>query len=745
VPLSGATLRAARARIAEVVDVGAPELVPSALGEIHLRDDQRRAVARVARALHRDHGCLLADEVGRGKTYVALAIARAWRHPLVVIPASLRDTWTDAMRRAGVCYALVSHESLSRGRTPERCIDGIIVDESHRFRTPGSKRHAVLARMAAHVPLLLLSATPLQNATRDLASQLALFLGSRAFRMDPRELASYVVCGPARDDPRLPTLSAPQWVRPAADDDAVLRAILALPSPPRPVDGGDGGVLRTISLVRAWASSRAALSATLRRRGQVAAAIEQSAAEGLLPSRRELKPWLASDAEVQLGFTPLLVEGTLGTDAAHTLLRAVLAERAGLDRVRLSMRDGNDPDAARVEALEQIRARHPEARVLAFSELASTVRAYWAGMRHHAHVGMLTANDARIASGRLSRAELLARFAPRAQGAREPLPRERVTLLLATDLLSEGVNLQDASVVVHLDLPWNPARLAQRVGRVRRPGGPAMIHTYLLAPPARSELLLDVEARLRRKLARAERTIGHTLAVVPQLGARSERHDDARDDKSDLASAAARGALAERLAGWRCAGVKGRAHGRPIIAAATAARHGWLAALADGRLLASLDAAEPDTLGSVPAAAMLAEGPARPLREGEADAALAAVDQWLATERVAQDCGLLDGREPLVAAFERRMARIVRSVPRHERAAVTELAHRLRDALRIPASLGVERELSALLAGAAAESGLGFLRDALAVVGGVHGSTASREHWARMVALVLFGPAEPRA
>ena len=45
-----------------------------------------------------------------------------------------------------------------------------------------------------------------------------------------------------------------------------------------------------------------------------------------------------------------------------------------------------------------------------------------------------------------------------------------VDLLIATDLLSEGLNLQDASVVVHLDLPWTAARLTQRIGRVWRVG-----------------------------------------------------------------------------------------------------------------------------------------------------------------------------------------------------------------------------------------------------------------------------------
>src|SRR5258705_8326292 len=67
------------------------------------------------------------------------------------------------MRRAGVSCAFEAHEALSRGRVPSGCFDGIIVDESHRFRSTSARRHAVLAALSAHARLLLLSATPLQN------------------------------------------------------------------------------------------------------------------------------------------------------------------------------------------------------------------------------------------------------------------------------------------------------------------------------------------------------------------------------------------------------------------------------------------------------------------------------------------------------------------------------------------------------------------------------------------------------
>src|SRR5262249_28115291 len=131
-------------------------------------------------------------------------------------------------------------------------------------------------------------------------------------------------------------------------------------------------------------------------------------------------------------------------------------------------------------------------------------------------VAELTARGARTAGGRLSRRDVLAQLAPSC-GA-DPTPRaERISLLLATDVLSEGLDLHGASVVVHLDLPWNPARLEQRVGRVRRMGSPhATVFAYAIAPPASAEHLLRVEARLRAKLGVAHDLVAVGSRVIPE-------------------------------------------------------------------------------------------------------------------------------------------------------------------------------------------------------------------------------------
>src|SRR6202044_1573936 len=118
--------------------------------------------------------------------------------------------------------------------------------------------------------------------------------------------------------------------------------------------------------------------------------------------------------------------------------------------------------------------------------------------------------------GTITRRQAITRFAPAANNAPPPKPAHRIDLLITTDLLSEGVNLQDAVAVIHLDLPWTPARLEQRVGRVARLGSPHH-HTavYAIAPPAPSDSLLGLDRRLRHKLREAGRTLGLAGSILP--------------------------------------------------------------------------------------------------------------------------------------------------------------------------------------------------------------------------------------
>ena len=104
--------REARARIAEAI-LRAPG-VATELGDIVLAPHQCRGASRLARLIHEYGGALLADDVGMGKTFTALAVARGSAGIVIVAPAALRGMWQRATERAAVPARFVSFEWLSR-------------------------------------------------------------------------------------------------------------------------------------------------------------------------------------------------------------------------------------------------------------------------------------------------------------------------------------------------------------------------------------------------------------------------------------------------------------------------------------------------------------------------------------------------------------------------------------------------------------------------------------------------------
>ncbi len=99
------------------------------------------------------------------------------------------------------------------------------------------------------------------------------------------------------------------------------------------------------------------------------------------------------------------------------------------------------------------------------------------------------------------RGHILELFAPVASGVETP-PGEQIDILISTDVLSEGQNLQDCGVLINYDLTWNPIRLVQRNGRVDRIGSPhAEIGIYNLFPEAELEGLLHLIERLTNRIS----------------------------------------------------------------------------------------------------------------------------------------------------------------------------------------------------------------------------------------------------
>jgi superfamily II DNA/RNA helicase len=86
---------------------------------------------------------------------------------------------------------------------------------------------------------------------------------------------------------------------------------------------------------------------------------------------------------------------------------------------------------------------------------------------------------------------------------------DRFDVLIATDVLAEGVNLQQCRHIVNYDVPWNPMRLVQRHGRIDRIGSPHQrVFLRTIFPADRLDQLLNLEERIMQKIAMAAASIG---------------------------------------------------------------------------------------------------------------------------------------------------------------------------------------------------------------------------------------------
>ena len=111
--------------------------------------------------------------------------------------------------------------------------------------------------------------------------------------------------------------------------------------------------------------------------------------------------------------------------------------------------------------------------------------------------------------GKVSRQAVVQGFAPVSMEAPQGKDNDRYDILITTDVLAEGVNLQQCRHIVNFDMPWNPMRLVQRHGRIDRIGSPHnRVFLRTIFPVDRLDRLLNLERRILDKLAMAAASVG---------------------------------------------------------------------------------------------------------------------------------------------------------------------------------------------------------------------------------------------
>ena len=176
----------------------------------------------------------------------------------------------------------------------------------------------------------------------------------------------------------------------------------------------------------------------------------------------------------------------------------------------------NEPDTKRDDKLQQLLKllkTHPNEKLLIFTEFCDTARYLYTQLQH-AGFSHLEQIDSRR---KVNREEVIERFSPYYNG-KSSQNIAPIQTLITTDVLAEGLNLQDASVIVNYDLHWNPVRLMQRIGRLDRRLDPKIevllnrtdptVHVWNFLPPAELDDILKLRKRVDGKILRISRTLG---------------------------------------------------------------------------------------------------------------------------------------------------------------------------------------------------------------------------------------------
>ena len=628
---------------------------------------QQQAVQRCVALLKRHWGAMLCDSVGLGKTFEGLGILREFANQrnddpqraavstraLIVCPSQLQDNWnTDRFAEWGIIATTVTMESLpsladiqeepsaiQRQRLYadlkryQDQYDIILVDESHNFRNPRTKRYrALMDIIRGGKPdkrVLLMTATPINNSIWDLYHQLILITrgddtwyagrgpipnlreafqaiekgdsGSALLdtmmlslvRRTRHDIRSMQEAGETMEVNGQP-LRFPEHEIPKAVDyslqglygniyldiiDAIEHLNFAVyrldeygvatgeketSAQLRQRNANFVGIMRTILLKR-MESSLAALTSTVRSLvdylNLFLARLEQG---------RVLTPKQAYKLRAVLGgslpdhdqdvedLDPRAVAALQQELAApeDIDLRARLQVDVALDRDRLQilltrlqwleamLAEQGDPKAQAVRKLLEGLPKeddhgHPTKVVLFTTykdtalhlfqqfggdteSLKSSVRVQ-SNLEDERWMSLITGGDDQ---GR--RRAVLERFAPLAAHREtepsddpallrkiEPLRTQSIELLIATDVLSEGQNLQDAQFLVNYDLPWNPVRMIQRAGRIDRLFSPHdRVYIYNLMPEDGLEDLLNLVANLSKKIETIEDAVALDASVL---------------------------------------------------------------------------------------------------------------------------------------------------------------------------------------------------------------------------------------
>ena len=569
--------------------------------KVNLAKFQEDAIARIWTRMKKYGGCIVADSVGLGKTWVAKKILEQIgyyerKNILVVCPAQLREMWRSELKKIDTKENILSQEDLASENyldKAQRTLGGrldnvelIVVDESHNFRNPLSNRWENFFSLvndnilsSGNKPyILFLTATPINNTPWDLYWQIMLLvLMDRSAFIKENIPDLFKFFKEAKDNPSLLNdLLNEISIRRTRDyilenyPDAYI--IVDLPNgetekrkitfPKRVLENVNykldnaykgmykeisdtltvklkmayyrileyrkegvkteeerlalgrmiaiGGIFRTILLKR-LESSVDSFRKSISNHIKFLEKLKQYLKDGkLLTKESYIKYMLRSYDELEDGdIREILDDFKLAEYRCEDLFHDIDIDIDLLNNILEKVKKIKPADDSKLNVLkEKLLELSKDGQIILFTYYADTLN----------YIYEEIANDKRFSKLRIE-AISSSGTTSKSPGQREEIIKKffekNIDIILSTDVLSEGQNLQTAKYLINYDLHWNPTRMIQRAGRIDRIGSPYKeIYVYNFFPEDELEELLKLVQALQSKIIDIDDSVGLDQTVL---------------------------------------------------------------------------------------------------------------------------------------------------------------------------------------------------------------------------------------
>ncbi len=566
---------------------------------------QEEAVLSARKVLEEYGGLFLSDVVGLGKTYMAALLAQQLDgRSLVIAPPHLLDkhnrgSWPNVFGDFGVRQT--DFESIGKLEDLlERDVSkytNVFIDESHRFRTETNQTYEMLAQICRGRRVILVSATPLNNTTRDILSQVKLFQNGKnstipnvrnleAFfarleknlkgldrqrdrdqffktmqanaKATREQILKYLMIRRTRteivkyygDDLKLQGFKFPDVADPQPlfykfnrteneifNETVRLLALDFKYARYKPLTYYEGqreqsewqsqlnlAKFMKILLVKRLESSFHAFRLTLDRfMRSYARMIEEFRKGHVYISKKHIqKIFDLLETDDQEGIDRLLeadkAERLDAKDFNPDFIRDLENDLKTLRHIEERWKGiKRDPKWESFRDLLRQDPRLKKGKPILFTESKETAEYLAKQIADELEPDVLLFTGS---SDESVRKEVIANF-----DAKAFQPKNQYRILVATEVLSEGVNLHRSNLVINYDIPWNPTRLIQRVGRVNRVDTTFdTIHTYNFFPTEESNDVIKLKEAAEAKIHAFIEMLGADARLLTE-GEEIKSHD----------------------------------------------------------------------------------------------------------------------------------------------------------------------------------------------------------------------------